>query len=97
MHRMHHLMSQGSANSAPPCAPFGSDCVMKSGELGNEMFFIEDGLVEVFDSQGQAVCILGPGAYFGENALFRPVVRSTSIQAVSVGTLLVLGRTELRK
>ena len=79
-----------------PAHPLDSDCIMRAGELGNEMFFIEEGLLEVLDVQGQGVCILGPGAYFGENALFRAVIRTTNVKSVSVGTLLVLGRKDLR-
>jgi CRP-like cAMP-binding protein len=65
---------------------------MQKGELGGEMFFIEDGLVEVLDAQGQGVCLLSEGAYFGENALFQTVIRSIDVQAVSMGILIVLRR-----
>ena len=70
---------------------------MQKGELGSEMFFIEDGLVEVLDAQGQGVCLLSEGAYFGENALFQTVIRSIDVQAVSMGILIVLRREDFEK
>ena len=70
---------------------------MKVGELGNEMFFIEEGLVEVLDAQGQGVCLLREGDYFGENALFQTVIRSIDVQAMSMGILIVLRREDFEK
>ena len=66
------------------------DYLMQAGELSSEMFFIEEGVVQVETMQHEPLALLGEGAYAGENALFGPVVRSTNIYGFSVGTVLTL-------
>lgn len=42
-----------------------SDMILKEGELGNEMFFLTEGTVEVLLKNREAI-VLKEGAYFGE-------------------------------
>lgn len=70
------------------------EVIVQQGEVGNEMFFVSEGIVEIFvDGVPHAVGRLGPGDYFGEIALFRAdSVRTASIKAASFCDIFSLSR-----
>jgi len=57
--------------------------VIKAGEEGNDMYFIMSGDMEVSDEEGQILCTLGPGNFFGEMALYSDQTRNASVKAVN--------------
>jgi CRP-like cAMP-binding protein len=47
----------------------GGAAVVVAGDVATEMYFIHDGEAEVLAADGRAVATLGPGEFFGEDAL----------------------------
>jgi CRP-like cAMP-binding protein len=77
------------------------DIIVRQGEMGNCMYVIQEGEVEVLFRDGaKEVClaVLGEGDFFGEMGLFEQEVRSASVRALKdVRALTVDKRTFLRK
>lgn len=68
---------------------------MEKGSIGENMFFIASGSVEVL-SDGQIMAILRPGQFFGEIALlFGHMKRTATIKAVTPCILYSLSRHDL--
>ena len=71
------------------------DDIMISGEIGQEMFLLEKGILNVIAPDGVTVLeSLSPGAWFGEIALQHRTIRTTTIRAQTDGTLYVLQRED---
>jgi len=68
------------------------ESIIKEGEVGNEMFVIEEGNVEVFKGSGKAFRVMKPGQLFGELAILYNCTRTASIRAVSDCKLWVIER-----
>jgi hypothetical protein len=69
--------------------------VIRQGELGDDLYVIDSGQVEVRVSDGRTtatVALRGPGECFGEIGLLHGGVRSADIVAVTPVSLLKLGR-----
>lgn len=61
------------------------DKIIHAGELGYEMFFIENGMVDVVSVDGKTkYSTLENGSFFGEAALFGNTIRSANIVVSSV-------------
>ncbi len=77
------------------------DLIVRQGEIGDCMFEILDGRVEVIhESEGKEFLLaeLGRGDFFGEMAIFDHEVRSATIRARgSVRALTIDKRTLLRR
>eukprot|EP00924_Labyrinthula_sp_SR-Ha-C_P002122 snap_masked-scaffold_19-processed-gene-1.24-mRNA-1 protein AED:0.03 eAED:0.06 QI:0/-1/0/1/-1/1/1/0/885 len=66
--------------------------LMKQGEIGKEMFFLESGSVKVMDQHGDVLVTRGPGEYIGEGALLSEeserrnadVVAETAVKALKL-------------
>ena len=76
--------------------------VFEEGEVGNELFVILEGSVEVFYDEArhgreQILATLTMGASFGEMALFRRSQRTASIRAAEKSRLLALNSDVLGK
>jgi len=78
------------------------DIIIRSGEIGTHMYFILQGLVDVFINQGtgdeenvQIISTRVAGDYFGEIALIYQQLRSASVRAQSYCLLANLSRTSL--
>ncbi|XP_032231588.2 uncharacterized protein LOC5507177 [Nematostella vectensis] len=54
--------------------------IVRQGEIGHEMYFIQKGDVEVLDRDGNALAVLGPGSFFGEVSVLFNTPRTTSIR-----------------
>ena len=78
----------------PQLAVPGENIITK-GELGDRMYFLATGEVEVV-LPGQAIT-LRPGEFFGELALLDDAPRSADVRARSYCNLLVLSRRDFRR
>jgi voltage-gated potassium channel len=74
--------------------PAGS-IIMRRGEIGDCMYFLVDGEVEI--EVQPAPVILGPGTFFGEAALLTGDPRNASIYAARDCTLLLLDIVDFRE
>ncbi len=77
------------------------ESILTQGEMGDCMYVIQSGKVEVIRGQGEREIILtelGEGDFFGEMALFEREVRSTNVRAKGETKVLTVDRkTLLRK
>ena len=77
------------------------EVIVRQGEIGNCMYVIQQGQVEVLLRKGDAdvcVAVLGEGDFFGEMALFDQEVRSATVRARGEVRILTLEkRTFLRR
>ena len=74
------------------------EVVYHQGELGNCMYVVQQGEVEVLHRRGDkefCLAVLGPGAFFGEMALFDRDVRPATVRAVGEATVLTLEKRSL--
>ncbi|HOJ50788.1 MAG TPA: cyclic nucleotide-binding domain-containing protein [Spirochaetota bacterium] len=67
------------------------DYIVVEGEIGNEMFFISKGEVEVI-VKGQRITTLRDGQFFGEIALLLSVPRTASVRAITFCDMYMLDR-----
>ena len=74
------------------CVP--NDLVFREGEVGKEMYFLVQGLMEVVVKIGTAEETtygqIEEGDYFGEIAVFELVRRTASVRAIQYSTTFVL-------
>jgi CRP-like cAMP-binding protein len=77
------------------------ESIVRQGEMGDCMFVIQQGKVEVLREEGGKLfrlTELGPGEIFGEMALYEKVPRSATVRALgAVRALTVDKRTFLRR
>jgi len=77
------------------------EIIVRQGEVGNCMYVIQQGQVEVLLRKGQTdvvVAVLGEGEFFGEMALFDEQVCSATVRARGEVRVLTLEkRTFLRR
>jgi CRP-like cAMP-binding protein len=69
--------------------------IVTEGEVGNCMYVIQEGQVEVFVERGGVEVLLdtnGPGEFFGEMALFDRDVRSASVRALGETRVLTIDK-----
>jgi len=69
--------------------------VIRAGDVGNEMFFISSGAVEV--AIGGKKIQLGPGDFFGEMALLTGGRRTADVTAIDYCLFLTLGKEDFDK
>ncbi|MBI4567327.1 MAG: cyclic nucleotide-binding domain-containing protein [Planctomycetes bacterium] len=75
------------------------DAAIRQGEIGHELFIIEEGaLIVSRDVEGrvQPVTALRRGDFFGESALRQAVPRTATVRADSPARLIVLHRNDFR-
>ncbi|NNC75108.1 MAG: cyclic nucleotide-binding domain-containing protein [Acidimicrobiia bacterium] len=71
---------------------------MRRGETGDELFFINSGLVEVRSyDETQVVAELGDGDFFGEMALIESKPRANTVNALEHCNLYVLDRSSFER
>jgi CRP-like cAMP-binding protein len=71
------------------------EVIMRQGELGDCMYLILDGKVEVRqrkDEQEYCLDVLGKGDFFGEMGLFDHDVRSATVRALGGAILLTVDK-----
>jgi hypothetical protein len=74
------------------------EVVYRQGELGDCMYVIQTGQVEVLqrkDDQEFCLATLGKGDFFGEMALFQEEVRPSTVRAVGKTTVMTLEKRTL--
>ncbi len=67
--------------------------IVRQGELGDCMYVIQEGEVEVIQRHGDkefCLAVLGPGDFFGEMALLEKEVRPATVRAVGKAYVLSL-------
>eukprot|EP00756_Hemistasia_phaeocysticola_P053869 Hpha_TRINITY_DN29816_c0_g1::TRINITY_DN29816_c0_g1_i1::g.3017::m.3017/K04957/HCN4; hyperpolarization activated cyclic nucleotide-gated potassium channel 4 len=73
-----------------------STYVLEKGEIGNEMYFLAHGVVEVLaedaDGNEKQVVILRDGSWFGEIALLCEVTRTASVRTITSCDLFCLSK-----
>ena len=70
--------------------------VVREGEPGERLYAILEGHMLV-SRAGKPVCTLGPGAHFGEMALFNNRPRSATVRAKESARLIVMERTRFNE
>ena len=71
------------------------ETIVKRGELGVAFYVVESGAVEITTDRDEGtlqLASIGPGAFFGEMALFENQVRSATVTALEPTSLIVLTR-----
>ncbi len=74
--------------------------IIRQGEVGNNMYVIQDGQVEVILETGVQeiqLDIHGPGAFFGEMAIFDRDVRSATVRALGEVRVLTVDKKNLMR
>jgi CRP/FNR family transcriptional regulator, cyclic AMP receptor protein len=74
--------------------PDGSE-IIKQGEVGNSMYIVQKGAVEVVYSEGGreiVLSVLGPGDVFGDMALFTKLPRSATVRAKDQAIVLTIDK-----
>lgn len=70
--------------------------VCRQGDVGQEMYFVESGQVQVSSGDGRYTYdVLGPGAFFGEMALLGDGRRTATVTVTMPARLWVLSKTTL--
>ncbi len=66
--------------------------VLEQGDVGHTLYVVLEGELAV-EVNGQVIATLGPGAVFGELAIFVPEARSATVRALSPGRLLSIDKS----
>jgi NADH dehydrogenase len=73
--------------------------IVRQGELGQQLYLIWKGEVEVLRHNGDGEVVLarlGPGEHFGEMAVFQNVRRTATVRAVTAVEVIAVGGQEAR-
>ena len=77
------------------------ELIIRQGEVGNCMYVIQSGQVEIFREEGGRevrLRVAGANEFFGEMALVDHAVRSANVRAIGRATILTIDkRTFLRR
>jgi CRP-like cAMP-binding protein len=74
------------------------DVIIRQGELGDCMYVIQEGQVEVnveLDDNSVRVAIRNPGDFFGEMAIFEREVRMATVRALGRARVLTIDKKNL--
>jgi len=71
------------------------DSIVKVGEIGDSMYFISRGRVEVLSGDGHVLKVLKSGAFFGEIAILFKTKRTASVRATKYTHVCVLKKADL--
>ncbi|XP_074603485.1 hyperpolarization activated cyclic nucleotide gated potassium channel Ih isoform X2 [Brevipalpus obovatus] len=66
------------------------DIIIKEGTIGNKMYFIQEGIVDIVMSNGDVATSLSDGSYFGEICLLTNARRVASVRAETYCNLFSL-------
>ncbi|XP_069941624.1 potassium/sodium hyperpolarization-activated cyclic nucleotide-gated channel 3 isoform X2 [Cherax quadricarinatus] len=66
------------------------DIIIKEGTIGNKMYFIQEGIVDIVMSNGDVATSLSDGSYFGEICLLTNARRTASVRAETYCNLFSL-------
>lgn len=68
--------------------------IVEYGTIGQEMFFLQHGIVEVLTAEGYPITRLRNNSFFGEMALLGGIKRTATIRAVTVCDIYKLEKTD---
>ena len=71
--------------------------ILQKGDVGDHLYIILSGRVEVMDEDGVTLAEMGKGAVFGEMSLLLNAPRSATATAVEETTLIVLSRDDFKQ
>jgi CRP/FNR family transcriptional regulator len=74
------------------------ECIIRQGDLGECMYVVQTGKVEVFREEGGVeirLAVLEKGDFFGEMALFEQEVRSATVRAMGECQVLTVDKKTL--
>jgi glucose-6-phosphate 1-dehydrogenase len=89
---MHMLTLALSPTAAAP-----GENIVRKGEVGQEMYFISRGSVDVLDGDDKVIKKLGEGDFFGELALLSNQPRSATVRATTPCDMFVLERGDFTR
>lgn len=69
--------------------------IIKKGEIGHEMYFLEQGKVQIIGDEGKVVAELESGIFFGEISLLFDTPRTATVRAIGTCHLYVLDQPSL--
>jgi hypothetical protein len=78
------------SDSLEPVVVGPDHTIIQFGEIGNEMYFVSHGSVEILTAEGEWLANLNPGAFFGETALIEESKRTAIVKTLSYCSLLRL-------
>jgi len=73
------------------------DWIIRAGEIGDCMYFISKGVVEVLSQSEERLAVQGDGQFFGEIALLFKCTRTASIRAITYTHVFILKKEDLDK
>jgi len=80
------------------CIFSAGDCIINAGELGQEMYFVESGVVEILATDGITVYSkLHGGSFFGETGLFFKSRRNATVRSKTVTTCYKLTKYDFKR
>jgi len=75
------------------CAP--GETIMKCGDIGREMYFLQKGVCTMTDSSGEHIySVLTSGTFFGEYALIFSQKRTATVRANTHCDLFMLEKSD---
>jgi len=78
-----------------PAVFLPGDVIVRSGELGQEMYLLERGATRVTSSDGKTTfAVLSPGDYFGEGSLLKLEQRAANVVAIGYCDCFVLHKDD---
>ena len=72
--------------------------IIRQGEMGDYMYVIQEGLVEVVkevDGRAIQLAVLGKGEFFGEMAIFEQETRAATVRALVPARIITIDRKNL--
>jgi glucose-6-phosphate 1-dehydrogenase len=72
------------------------DTIITKGDVGNDMYFVCRGQVEVLDGS-KRLNVLGPGDHFGELALLHATPRNASVRAIGTCDVFALSKADFHQ
>jgi serine/threonine protein kinase len=73
------------------------DFVYKPGDIGDKMFFINSGKVDILTNDGHLVATLKHGDTFGEGSLLEDRYRNTTAKCATPVSLIAVSKTDVNK
>jgi glucose-6-phosphate 1-dehydrogenase len=80
-----------------PKQVIAGDMIINKGDIGRELYLIEQGEVEVLDDAGNVVKVLRDGDVFGEVALLRSSPRNANVRAKIATDLYTLDKRDFSR
>jgi glucose-6-phosphate 1-dehydrogenase len=91
------IFLQNLALKLQPVVVQPGDFIIRKGELGQEMYIINRGQVDVIADDGTVIATLSDGNFFGEMGLLLSRPRTASVQATADCDLFMLVQDDFRK